>query len=175
MRVLVGYTTAFGSTRGVAERIAETIQLRGIVAEARPLSEVTDVTPYEAFVLGSPIHSQRWLEDAVAFLVEHQSDLRNRPLWLFSVGSVGESSSFFRRPVDGLFRRMQTETKQVKKFKRVLNAREHRIFAGAIERDSWPLAGHLFLKLFGGRYGDHRDWPDIESWANRIATDLEGG
>jgi len=31
---------------------------------------------------------------------------------------------------------------------------------------------HVFLKTFGGRYGDHLDWRDIDAWANNIARQL---
>jgi hypothetical protein len=27
----------------------------------------------------------------------------------------------------------------------------------------------------GGRFGDHRDWPVIEAWADQIALALVGG
>jgi hypothetical protein len=28
------------------------------------------------------------------------------------------------------------------------------------------------LKTFGGRYGDHRDWHDIDTWSDGIAHQL---
>jgi menaquinone-dependent protoporphyrinogen oxidase len=55
---------------------------------------------------------------------------------------------------------------------RLTKARDHRSFAGAIERSHWPLTGHLFLRALGGRYGDHRNWDAIEQWADEIARSL---
>jgi hypothetical protein len=30
----------------------------------------------------------------------------------------------------------------------------------------------VFFHAFGGRFGDHRDWPTIDAWADRIAVAL---
>ena len=56
MVVLVAYATDHGSTRGVADRIAGRLQLRGVSAEACAVADVLKVSGYEAVVLGSAIH-----------------------------------------------------------------------------------------------------------------------
>jgi hypothetical protein len=38
-----------------------------------------------------------------------------------------------------------------------------RVFADAIERHQWPLASRLFFHAFGGRFGDNRDWREIDA------------
>jgi menaquinone-dependent protoporphyrinogen oxidase len=35
-----------------------------------------------------------------------------------------------------------------------------------------PLWGRAFWRLVGGRPGDHRDWPAMESWAGQIAAEV---
>lgn len=47
-----------------------------------------------------------------------------------------------------------------------------RVFAGAIERRQWPVVSRLFFHMFGGRFGDNRDWPEIDAWAERVARTL---
>jgi hypothetical protein len=53
-----------------------------------------------------------------------------------------------------------------------IQPREHRNFAGAIARSDWGAAGNAFLRIMGGRYGDHRNWPAIDDWATNIAAQL---
>jgi menaquinone-dependent protoporphyrinogen oxidase len=53
-------------------------------------------------------------------------------------------------------------------------ARGHRFFGGIVEMSGVPLWGKAFWRLFGGRPGDHRDWPAIEAWAGEIAAALPG-
>lgn len=67
---------------------------------------------------------------------------------------------------------MRNEPKGIAGLRAAIRARDHRTFAGAVERSHWSLSGHLFLTAFGGRYGDHRDWPDIDAWADGIARQL---
>jgi flavodoxin len=52
MTVLVTYASKHGSTRGIAERIAEKLRQLGRDAEVRPVDEVSDPGSYEAFVIG---------------------------------------------------------------------------------------------------------------------------
>lgn len=57
----------------------------------------------DAAVLGSAIHNQVWLPEAATFVMSHVRELAIRPVWLFSVGSVGDTSSFFGPRVERLF------------------------------------------------------------------------
>lgn len=172
MTVLVGYATAYGSTRGIAERIAARLGEQGCAAVARAMDQIEEAGSYDAFVLGSAIHNQAWLPAASAFVQRNTEALAARPVWLFSVSSVGDHGSFFSPPVARLFRKMRSESNEVAGYRKALRARDHHGFAGAIERSHWSLAGHLFLKALGGQYGDHRDWDEIDEWADDIAREL---
>ncbi|MFB4298520.1 flavodoxin domain-containing protein [Actinomadura sp. NTSP31] len=59
MGVLVGYASAHGSTRSIAERVAVVLTARGVPVELRPMAEVGEARGYDAFVLGSAVHRQR--------------------------------------------------------------------------------------------------------------------
>jgi menaquinone-dependent protoporphyrinogen oxidase len=174
MHVLVGYASAYGSTKGIAEAIGDRLASSGHAVDVRPLhEELTPLEGYDAVVLGSAIHNQRWLPQAAAFIWSHDSALAVRPVWLFSVSSVGGTSSFFGRRIAALMRRIRPEPKGVAKYRQVLHPRDHRNFAGAVERTHWDLLGNLFLRALGGTYGDHRDWDDIARWADEIAHQLD--
>src|SRR5690606_28803174 len=86
MDVLVGYATAHGSTRTIAERMAAVLSRAGLTAEARPLEEVEDADAYRVFVLGSAVHGQSWLPPAREFVRDNLDVLGSRPVWIFSVG-----------------------------------------------------------------------------------------
>lgn len=172
MRVAVAYATAYGSTKGVASELAAEFTRAGIQVEVKPIDELDALEGYDAVVLGSAIHNMSWLPRAARFVQEHHLELAARPVWLFSVSSVGDTSSFFGPRVGHLMRRMRKEPRDVAGFRTAIRPRDHRNFAGAVERSHWNLAGHLFLKAFGGSYGDHRDWRDIDAWADDIAREL---
>lgn len=57
-RILVAYATKYGSTRGVAERIAATLRQGGYRVEVHRAEDVADVTMYDAVVFGSAVFNQ---------------------------------------------------------------------------------------------------------------------
>jgi menaquinone-dependent protoporphyrinogen oxidase len=168
MRVLVAYATDHGSTRGVAGRLRQ----RGVDAQARAVADVQEISGYEAVVLGSAIHGGKWLPPARQFAGRNAAPLRERPVWLFSVGTLGDEESMFPPRVADRLRAWRKETPEAAGLRRLLHPREHRDFAGAIARSQWPAAGRAFFRATGGRYGDRRNWPAIDAWADRIAARL---
>ena len=89
MSVLVAYASRHGSTRGIAERIAERLRADGLDAVARPASEVTDASRYDAFVVGAAAYMFHWLKDAITFVRRNRALLAERPTWLLSSGPIG--------------------------------------------------------------------------------------
>jgi menaquinone-dependent protoporphyrinogen oxidase len=172
MVVLVAYATDHGSTLGVAARIAGRLRQRGVDAEACAAADVLEVSRYEAVVLGSAIHGGKWLPAAQQFAGRNAAPLRERPVWLFSVSTLGDEESMFPRRVATRLRALRKETPEVAELRLLLHPREHRNFAGAIARSHWPAAGRAFFRAAGGRYGDHRNWPAIDAWADLIAAQL---
>ncbi|MER7172153.1 flavodoxin domain-containing protein [Streptomyces mesophilus] len=166
MNVLVGYATAHGSTRDIAGCIAERLCTAGLKAEARPMCEVDDADAYDAFVLGSAVHGQAWLPQAGDFLRAHADLLRFCPVWLFSVGMPDA----LRGPWKPLAR--AEEPVILASLPEHIPHRDHRLLSGVIRPGHLPLTGRLVFRLMGLRYGDLRDWPQIEAWADGIGQEL---
>jgi menaquinone-dependent protoporphyrinogen oxidase len=148
--VLVGYATAHGATRGVAERIGTRL----------------------AAVLGSAVHTGNWLPEGAEYLRRHAAALGRRPVWLFSVSLPGHHSNALKPRVTRWLRPRLKDPAAVSETRTVIRPRDHRAFAGAIRRDHWGLAGDVVFRLIGNGYGDHRDWAEIDAWADGIARRL---
>jgi menaquinone-dependent protoporphyrinogen oxidase len=173
MNVLVGYATAHGSTRGVAERIAAILAGRGVEVSLRPIEAGLDPMKYDILVLGSAIHNGAWLPEAVEFVETHLKDLARRPLWLFSVSSIGEESGAFPRVVRRTMFRTLKDPKGIAPFWPELTPKDHHWFAGVVTRQQWGRSGDVFMRLLLGRYGDHRNWREIDAWAEKIGAELK--
>jgi menaquinone-dependent protoporphyrinogen oxidase len=171
MDVLVGFVTEHGSTREIAERVAAVLSARGLAVRSEPLGPDLDPAGYEAYVLGSAIHSGDWLPEGGAFLRRHVSTLARRPVWLFSVSSVGERTSAFPPGIAARLRQVIRLPAAVTAVA-TLRPRDHHAFAGVVRAEHWGLAGRVFMTGLGGRYGDHRDWDEIGDWAEGIAAEL---
>ncbi len=166
MTVLVGYATAHGSTRGIAERIASRLGDRRILARARPVSDVETCWDDDAVVVGSAIHSQAWLPEAVQFMRNNATTLATRPVWLFSVGMPGALARPLRRWA------MREGPKAIAELPGIVRPVDHRLFTGVVRRDQLPYVSRVVLRMMGGHYGDFRDWPQIDAWSDEIAAEV---
>jgi menaquinone-dependent protoporphyrinogen oxidase len=165
LRVLVAYASRFGSTRGVAERIAATIGGGGYRVELQACGDVLDVSAYDAVVFGSAVFNQRWLPEGDEFVQRNIDALASRPVWLFSVGTFGDR----KRLIGPLMKR---EPKGIRALQPSIGPRDYRVFAGVIDRHQWPFLSRLFYHALGGRLGDNRDWREIDEWAGGVGRAL---
>jgi menaquinone-dependent protoporphyrinogen oxidase len=170
--VLVGFASSHGSTRGVAERIAGRLGEQGHRAEVRSLDQSPEPGRYDAAVLGSAIHNGSWLPQATEYVRRNRELLAARPVWLFSVATLGDEASMLGPTVTRLFRRFGAQPKELADFRETIHPRGHHGFVGAVGREDYPWIGRLIYRAMGGRYGDHRDWREIDAWADAIAHGL---
>ena len=49
---------------------------------------------------------------------------------------------------------------------------EHRLFTGVVTAATFGKLGTLLFRAMGGRFGDFRDWAEIEKWSASIAAAL---
>lgn len=167
MDVLVAYASRHGSTAGIAERIAARIGAHGAVTAVRRVDTVEGIDGFDAVVLGAPVYDQSWPPEAREFVSSHGAACGRIPLWLFSVGSFADTG----RPLGPLTHK---EPRDIDATLEILRPREYRVFRGVIHKHQWPFWSRLLFHLFGGRFGDHRDWTEIEAWGDEIGAALCG-
>ncbi|MDA8047797.1 MAG: flavodoxin [Actinomycetota bacterium] len=166
MRVLVAYATADGSTEEIADRIAARLRAHGHHASARPVSSAGGIDGVDVVVLGSAIHGRQWLDPATTFVNANRRALLDRPFWIFSVGMPDALPKAVRRMA-------RTEETAILDQLGDLRPVGHQLFSGVVKPSQFPLASRIFLRLAGGRFGDFRDWPAIDRWADGIAERLD--
>src|SRR6185437_9493137 len=91
MTVLVAYASRHGATEGIATRIAERIADVGTAVDLRQVDAVGSLDAYDAMVFGAPVYDQSWPPEADRFVDQHRDVLAALPVWLFSVGSFGDT------------------------------------------------------------------------------------
>jgi menaquinone-dependent protoporphyrinogen oxidase len=128
MKVLVAYASRHGATRGIAERIAQTLVRNELEVTLRPAEEARAVDQYDAFVIGSAAYMGQWLSGATRFVHQHRSLLASRPNWMFSSGPVGSET------VDAKGRNVIEASipKEFAEFADALKPRDQRVFVGAL-------------------------------------------
>lgn len=160
VRVLVSAGSRHGSTKEIGERIGGVLASCGLDVLVQDPEHVLDVSEFDVVVLGSAVYAGHWVREAkeVADLIAAESP---KPLvWLFSSGPVGEPAKPEEDPVDVTAVRELTE------------ARQHRIFAGKIDKSKLGFGERAILIAVKAPEGDFRDWNEIEGWAKEIADHL---
>jgi menaquinone-dependent protoporphyrinogen oxidase len=177
MKVLVAYASRHGATRGIAERIASTLERRGLTTTLQAVEDQPAVAEYDAFVVGSAAYMGQWLNEATRFVRANSAILSTHPTWLFSSGPIGTET------VDAKGNDVvkAAEPRQFIELGASLRPKDERVFFGAFDPDAEPIGaverlGSLFTRMPAVRKampaGDFRDWPAIEAWADGIATEL---
>lgn len=191
-KVLVGYITHSGSTRDVAEAIAEEINKTGQATEVLPLDQVKDLGIYDGAVIGAPM-IVGWHRDALKYLKTHQSALSSKPLALFLTGmSLTESSKTVSTAADiHLDAKLVAAPKNPGRltFKENFTTLEHYlkpilkvapqslkaigVFGGRLDmyRLKWYEVVFVML-IVGAKPGEKRNWPDIRAWAAGLPAAL---
>ena len=162
MTVLVAAASKYGATQEIAEAIGRALSERGLETDVRSIGDVVDLTAYAAVVLGSAVYAGHWLELARRFVEERGDELAARPTWLFSSGPIGDPP----RP-------SEKDAVQVEPVIAATRAKEHRVFAGKLDRHRLTFPERAVVFAFRAADGDFRDWNAIAAWAGEIADALE--
>jgi len=161
IRVLVSAGSKHGATAEIAEAIGNTLAGRGFDVNVAKPEEVTDVVGYQAIVLGSAVYAGHWTDPAKD-LAQRVADTNPKPaVWLFSSGPVGDPPKPEEDPVD------------VTEVIKAISAREHRVFAGKIDRSKLSFGEKAIMIAVRAPEGDFRDWDEITTWADSIADNLQ--
>jgi menaquinone-dependent protoporphyrinogen oxidase len=153
--ILVTYATKHGSTREVADSVAETLHEQGLEVETLPAAQVDDLSHHDGVVLGGSLYMGRWHPDALDFLKRNRAALATQAVAVFAMGP------------------RTTEAKDVAASRAQLAAALAKI----------PAVDPFAVAVFGGVLDprklhfplnrmqaiDARDWEAIRAWARELA------
>ncbi len=131
------------------------------------MENVKDITPYDAIILGSPVYMGQWQSKAADFLRKHETELAQRPVWLFSSGPTGEGDPQDRLKGWKFPDVLLPITERIK-------PRDIALFHGNLDPAKLSIVERIVVKGVKASTGDFRDWNVIRDWANKIVQSLQG-
>lgn len=164
-RVLVSAASRHGATAEIAQAIGQALSEQGLAVTVIPPADVRSLDGYDAVIIGSAVYMGHWLDPAKDLVNRFHDALTGRPVWLFSSGPVG-------KPAGKLAQSMDQDPVDLPPLLEATHAKEHRRFAGKLDRKVLSLPQRASLLVFRGLNGDFRDWADIRQWAEGIAAQL---
>jgi menaquinone-dependent protoporphyrinogen oxidase len=172
MKTVVVYASKYGSTKGIAEFIAEKLRQHGAQADAQEISEVHNLEGYDAFVIGSAVYMTHWLKEAAEFVMRNRAVLASHPVWLFSSGPLSTKT----KDAKGRGVLVAAEPKEIAEFNVAINPRDHQVFFGGLDASKLAFGHRMVRKMPAARTlfpeGDFRNWDDIDAWAISIGRSV---
>lgn len=194
-KILVAYTTMSGSTVTVAEAVADTLGQDGTNVDLQPISQITNISSYDAVVLGAPI-ILGWHREMVNFIVENQETLKDVAVAYFttqlhltkSPETEVNGVPIFLDPVlakpPANPDKMNISEKQGTPANCVGPALEKAplvrpvsvgFFGGKLDYSTLKLLPKVFVKLIiRGVEGDYRNWDAVREWVHVLHPQLIG-
>jgi menaquinone-dependent protoporphyrinogen oxidase len=163
MKVLVSVASRHGASFEIAEEISATLAASGFQTAVLPPDAVTSLEGYDAVILGSSVYVGHWMDSAVNLVDRFSKEITAVPVWIFSSGPMGHEPRPEDEPVD------------VEEILAATGARDHRVFAGQVDRSKLGLGEKVILTAVRAPEGDFRPWDEIRAWAGEIATALKAG
>ncbi|MDJ0441473.1 flavodoxin domain-containing protein [Rhodococcus qingshengii] len=163
MKMLVTAASRHGSTDEIAGALADALRRGGADVDLLKPEDVHEITDYDTVVIGSAIYIGRWLPPAKEFIARFREALLLRQVWLFSSGPVGNNG----RPVN--------DPPDVSPQVEATGAREHRMFAGKLDRTTLGFGERMMVRAVRAPEGDFRDWESVNEWAEQIRLAHQSG
>jgi menaquinone-dependent protoporphyrinogen oxidase len=171
-QVMVVVASRHGATRGIADRLVETLRAEGLEVSVFDAKVAPGPQWADAVVIGGAAYMGKWLDEVTEYISLHRAALGERPTWLFASGPVGHEV------VDKKGRDLLEPPKFLTTAAADVHAQGIRVFFGRWDPSDPPtnLAERLFRMVPVSKelmpIGDFRDWPAIEGWAREIAREL---
>ena len=179
MNILILYATREGQTAKIAEYVAQ--RLQGMQHQVNTQSVSTlprgfKLEPFDAAILGGPIHIGHYPRHLTTFAKQHHTWLNSHPSALFTVCMAIRSKVSASRT--------QAETFGEQFGKATLwQPRLKATFAGAVKYTQYGFITRYIMKSIAGREGgstdtsrDHEytDWDAVAAFSEQFARSLSG-
>ncbi|OQW94208.1 MAG: hypothetical protein BWK79_07070 [Beggiatoa sp. IS2] len=162
-KILVIYASRTRSTQSIASAIAEVLVKRGANVDMRFILDVSDISPYDAVVIGSSIRTGHLLPEVIRFVKIYHEQLRKKSVAYFIVCMTLYQNTPENR------KKMMSALDPVCQWVEPVDIG---LFGGILERKKLRLIWRILSLFTGFPEGDFRDFPSIRAWAAQLAEKL---
>jgi len=167
---LLLYSTNYGLSKRICERIQAHVQERGGQASVRPLAEpAVDPAAFDAIVIGASIRHGKHSPAVLEFIRAHQTLLETRPSALFSVNLVARKPLKNTPQTNPYLRRLIAQSP----WKPQLTA----VFAGELDYSRYGLVDKYLMRLVmwlnrgptdPASKVQYTDWQQVDRFADEV-------
>lgn len=193
-KILVTYATVSGSTAEVARAVADKLSQNGVTVDLQPISQVGQISSYDAVVLGAPMILE-WHRDMVNFIMKNQEALKALPVAYFTTQL--HLTKLPETEVNGVSIFLDPKLAKSPNYPNKMNISEKLgtpascvgstlrkapmvkpvsigFFGGELDYGKLKPLPKLFVKfIIRGVEGDFRNWDAIHEWVEVIRPQLQ--
>ena len=81
-QVLVTYSTKYGATAEIAEKIGQVLRQAGFNTDVLPADRVSNLSSYKTVILGSAVYMNGWRKETAKFLKANEKVPAEQLVWL---------------------------------------------------------------------------------------------
>ena len=163
--ILITYATYTGSAEVVAELVSSILLAKGFTTIVMPMTDVKDISGYDAVIAGSAIHGGKWLPEAFDFLDLHKRVLASKPFAAFLVCmtmAMKNSEKYLQLVSDFMI-----------PVRNIVHPISEGLFSGRLEIKKIPSFGDRIrfrISVATGvwKEGDHLNRTEIERWTEEV-------
>ncbi len=173
MKILVTYSSGYGTTREIAEKICQILQEENAFqVDIISIDEVVRINQYETVIVGSSVRAEHPLANVVDFIALHRHELEQKHVALFLV-CLGANCEQGRKNIkDGYLPKLMSHFPRINPIAveafggkidfDKLNPVMQSLMRRVLEKNSLPNEGSV----------DTRDWDFIDNWAVALRAKL---
>ena len=161
--ITVVVASRHGSTREVADVVAETLRGGGHRCAVVDAERAGSPIPGDAVVVGSPIYMGRWMKDARLAADELAREDGRRRIYAFSCGPLGDPPEPEAPALDAVLGDLAN------------SVRLYEQFTGKLDTSQLNRRERLMARAVKAPEGDFRDFEAVRDFAKRVADDLASG
>lgn len=170
-RTLLLYSSVYGLSRRICERIQESLRAQGRDAEVRALTDPgLNLEAFDAIVVGASIKHGKHHPSVLEFIRRHQHTLESKPSALFSVNLVARKPHKNTPDTNPYLRRLVAQSPW--------KPRLQGVFAGELDYSRYgPVDKHMMRFVMWVNRGptdfntkvQFTNWEEVERFAGRVA------
>ncbi len=195
-KILVAYATMAGSTREIADHIAQKLSTDDVQVESQPIHAITALDGYNAVIVAAPMIIG-WHREAQRFVAQFADRLAALPvaycMTCYELTDTGtDTVQGVPVTLDPQFRTQRKDPGQLSFKEKQTTAVSYvqgplkkapgvkpvgiGIFKGAVDFSKLSLFPMLFVRfLIRAKQGDYRNWDAITAWAEDVCNKLVAG
>jgi len=164
-KILLAYASKAGSTGEAAVIIGKALAAQDAKVDVRPIGSVSDISGYDAFVLGTAIRAGKPLGDFASFITKNKQALNEKPTAVFlTCMTLSKDTPETRKEVEKYFDGTRS----------LITPKAEGYFAGRMDYSKLnPMTKYIVKNMVKVPEGNFINEKEMQEWGKEISKNIK--